>query len=240
MSLYRIAKVGYKLILAKAIRNAIYSSMPTFLKVVRAKAIQFLERSALHDEIYDEEYYVNTVDYYMARSCHVIAESIAEVFSPSSVVDVGCGSGLLLFAMKERGISSRGVNCSRAALDICRRRGLEAMKFDLERDRLLHGFRADVAISMEVAEHLPESCADRFVDTLCRIADNVVITAAEPGPSYVGTDHVNEQPNEYWISKFKSRGFRFECELTTQWRKDWKAQNVASCYIGSLMVFRKA
>lgn len=92
MSLYRIAKAGYKLIFPKAIRNAIYNSMPTFLKVVRAKGIQFLERSALHDEIYDEEYYVSIVDYYMIRSCDVIAESIAEVFSPSSAVDVGCGT----------------------------------------------------------------------------------------------------------------------------------------------------
>lgn len=239
MSLYKIVKTSYKRLLPKSLRNTIYVVMPTFLKRLRARGISLLEKSAHHDEIYDEEYYSSTVDRYMVPSCKAIADNIVHVFLPNSAVDVGCGSGLLLLALKKRDISCCGLDYSTASLDVCRRRGLKVMKFDLERDSLPDGFRADVAISTEVAEHLPESCADHFVDILCHIADNIVITVAEPGSSYTGTDHVNEQPNEYWIEKFEAHCFKFERELTYRWRLEWKKKNVSPCYIGGLMVFCK-
>lgn len=239
MSFYGLVKAIYKRLLPKPVRSTIYVAMPTSLKALRAKAIRLLEKFGLHDEIYDEEYYINTVDRYMTPSCDAIAKSIVSVFSPNSAVDVGCGSGLLLLVLKNHGISCWGLDYSTAAVDICRQRGLKVMKFDLEHDSLPRGFRADIAISTEVAEHLPESCADRFVDILCSISDNIVITAAEPGSSYVGTDHVNEKPNEYWIEKFEARPFKFERDLTFSWRQEWKKKNVSPCYIGGLMVFCK-
>lgn len=240
MSLYCFMKAKYKRLFPKSMRNAIYVATPVFLKVLRAKVIGLLEKSANHDDIYDEEYYTTTVDRYMAPSCDAIAESIISVFSPSSAVDVGCGSGLLLLSLMKRGISCRGLDYSTAALEICQKRGLEVTKFDLEHDSLPSGFRADIAISTEVSEHLPESCADRFVNILCSISDDVVITAAEPSPSYAGTDHVNEQPNEYWIEKFEARYFKFNRDLTNQWRRDWKIRNVSPFYINGLMVFSKS
>jgi len=237
MSLYGITKRIYTRILPKATRNVIYTATPTFLKVLRAKVIRLLEKSAYHDEIYDEEYYTNIVDPWMATSCDTIAESIVSMFSPKSAIDVGCGTGLLLLALKEGGVCCHGLECSEAAIDISRLRGLEVTKFDLEHDSLPSGYRADIAVSTEVAEHLPESCADRFVNTLCNIADNILITAAQPSPAYAGTDHVNEQPNEYWIAKFEARGFRYEKELTNELRANWKAQNVAAFFFENLMVF---
>ena len=239
MSLYGVLQTVYRSIVSKSIRHAIYVTSPLPLKKVRAHMIRTLEALAKHDEIYDEEYYISTVDRHMAKSCNVIAESIVSVFSPSSAIDVGCGSGLLLLALKELGIFCYGLDYSAAALDICRQRGLSVTKFDLEHDTLPFDCKADIAISAEAAEHLPESCADRFVDTLCHIADNIVITAAEPTPSYVGTDHVNEQPKEYWIEKFEARSFKFERDLTYRWSLEWKKNNVSPCYISGLMVFCK-
>jgi hypothetical protein len=55
------------------------------------------------------------------------------------------------------------------------------IQFDLENDTLPSDYITDIALSTEVAEHLPKSYADHFVDTLCSIANNIVITAAEPG-----------------------------------------------------------
>ena len=238
MSLYGIIKRGYERILPKAARNAIYIATPTFLKVLRAKVISLLEKSAYHDEIYDKEYYTNIVDPWMATSCDTIAGSIVSMFSPKSAIDVGCGTGLLVLALKERGVCCHGLEYSETAIDICRLRGLEVTKFDLEHDSLPSGYRADIAVSTEIAEHLPESCAHRFVDTVCNMADMILITAAQPSPSYAGTDHVNEQPKEYWIAKFEARGFRYEKELASQLRANWKAQNVAAFFFENLMVFR--
>ena len=76
-------------------------------------------------------------------------------------------------------------------------------EFDLNR-------RFDLVQSLEVAEHLPAACADTFVDNLARHGDVILFSAAVPGQG--GEHHVNEQPYEYWRSKFAQRGYRvFDC-----------------------------
>jgi len=49
----------------------------------------------------------------------------------------------------------------------------------------------DLAVSMEVAEHLPEQVSEPYIDLLTRLSRVVVFTAARPGLG--GSDHVNEQ-----------------------------------------------
>ena len=74
-----------------------------------------------------------------------------------------------------------GLEYSEAALKCCRSRKLSAQKFDLETD-VFNGDRAfDLAVSMEVAEHLPQTCADRYIDLLARLSPVIVFTAAPPG-----------------------------------------------------------
>lgn len=63
----------------------------------------------------------------------------------------------------------------------------------------------DLAMSLEVAEHLPESAADTFVETLTKLSDNIVFSAAIPNQG--GQNHINEQWHTYWIEKFEARGF---------------------------------
>jgi hypothetical protein len=91
---------------------------------------------------------------------------------------------------------------------------------------------------MEVAEHLPKSCARRFVQLLTALSPLVVFTAATPGQG--GVDHVNEQPHEYWIDLFQSQGFQFDHRLSVEWRGQWEAAGVASFYHRNLMIFRQA
>lgn len=240
MSLYHIVKTSYRWLFPKSIRRTIFSATPLVLKEIKMRLIRALERSAKHDEIYDADYFAEIITPYMAKSCDTIAESIIDAFSPKSLVDVGCGNGLLLSALKRRGISCRGAEYSKAAIDACRLQGLDVIKFDLEHNMLPKHFQtSDVVTSTEVAEHLPEACADRFVDVLCAIADTVVLTAAEPLSHSFGTDHVNEQPKEYWIEKFESRGFKYNQDLSMRWRKHWKDRDVARFLCDTVMVFHK-
>lgn len=118
---------------------------------------------------------------------------------------------------------------------------MDVTKFDLERDMLSKGFKADVVVSTEVAEHLPEQCADRFVGILCAIANKVVMTAAEPGSMQATGDlsHVNEQPKEYWIEKFVDKGFKYDEDISDRFRTQWKESEVSPWFVRGLMVFRK-
>ena len=76
-----------------------------------------------------------------------------------------------------------------------------------------------------------------FVDLLSSLSDHVVMTAAPPGQG--GTDHVNEQPNSYWIEKFRKRGFRYDETLTQRTRTDWKEKGAADFYYRNVMIFAR-
>ena len=195
-----------------------------------------LAYNANHDEIYDADYY-EKIEATMSLSAVVIAESILRYFNPKSVVDVGCGTGSLLVQFNNKKINCMGLEYSNIALEMCRDRGLNVKKFDIESGKLINT-RADVVISTEVAEHLPADCASNYVDLLVNISDIVIITAATPGQG--GTDHVNEQQNEYWIDKFYQRGFNYEKDLTMKLRQEWKDGNTESWYYLNAMVFAKS
>lgn len=193
-------------------------------------------RHAAHDEIYTDEFYRKAVDPQAQQSGGIIAATIVDGLRPRSAVDLGCGTGVLLAGLQARGVRALGLEYSEAALLICRERGLDVRRFDLEKDALCEMF--DVAISTEVAEHLPARCAEHYVDVLCGAAPTVVFTAATPGQG--GTDHVNEQPHSYWIEKFRSRGFALDEPASLRWRAAWEAAGVVWWFHRNLMLFRKA
>lgn len=238
MTLYSIIKTIYKTVLPNTLRKAIYRHTPKPLQVAKVYLLRRMEKKAEYDEIYDEKYYTDGIDSVYRKSCEVIAESIVRAFSPKFIVDVGCGAGELLQALKKRGIACCGLEYSSAALRICRQKGLDVIKFDLLHDTLPRGYNADLVVSTEVAEHLPENYADRFVDILCAIASNVVMTAAVPATTYVGHQtHLNEQPREYWISKFADKGFKYHEDTVKRFRREWHEKEIKPWFVQHLMVF---
>lgn len=191
-----------------------------------------------HDIIYDEKFFLESIDPPARLSAPAISRSIIEAFSPSTVIDVGCGTGALLMELKSLGATVSGLEYSRVGLEMCQSRGLDVHRFDLESDEIPAGLgHFDVLISMEVAEHLPETLADRYVELICSLSDTVVFTAAVPGQG--GRDHVNEQPHDYWISKFEARGYRHDDQLSNDWRENWKAEGVVLWYYQNIMVFTR-
>jgi SAM-dependent methyltransferase len=237
MSLYGTVRKVYTAALPKGLRHALFVITPGPLKRLRAKTIQAMERGATHEEMYDADYYAKYVDPGMGESVGAISSSIMERFSPQTAVDVGCGTGRLLVALRERGVRVQGMEYSQAACKICEERGLKVYRVDLEKDAI-PPLKADVVVSTEVAEHLPERCANHFVDVLCGISSTVVLTAATPGQG--GTDHVNEQPHEYWIEKFRGRGYEYLEADTLAWRRRWKDAGALGCYYSNVMLFRRA
>ena len=238
MALYRTLKSAYRTLIPERLRRLTHDNRYPLHYLFNPIKLT-LQRFAPHDEVYDETYYAEAVEPRIRKSAEVMAGSIYREFHPTLVVDVGCGTGELLEALKEHGVRALGFERSEAALKIARAKGVEVIPLDLEQpiDRL-EVRQADVVISTEVAEHLPKSFADTFVEYLCRIAGTVVMTAATPGQG--GTDHVNEQPNEYWIEKFRSRNFSYDPERTLRLRHDWEDAEIASFYYANLMIFHKA
>jgi hypothetical protein len=78
-----------------------------------------------------------------------------------------------------------------------------AMNFEESLPELSESY--DLAISVEVAEHLSKERAEALIGRLTEAADVIVFSAAVPMQG--GTHHINEHPQSYWISLFDSAGF---------------------------------
>jgi hypothetical protein len=63
----------------------------------------------------------------------------------------------------------------------------------------------DLAISVEVAEHLTSDSAPVLIQSACRLADVVLFSAAIPLQG--GTNHINEQWPEYWAAHFSANDY---------------------------------
>lgn len=132
--------------------------------------------------------------------------AVLDVVRPRSVVDVGCGVGTWLAAALalgvERAIGFEGSWVSRADLKDSR---IELVNHDLETP-LPQWEPVDLAMSLEVAEHISSARADALVAEICRLAPVVLFGAAIPGQG--GVNHVNEQWQSYWAERFARHGYR--------------------------------
>lgn len=129
------------------------------------------------------------------RSAEQIVPILLELIQPQSVIDVGCGTGTWLSVFCEHGIEDiwgvDGDYVQEEALEIPKDRFLS---HDLTKPLALDR-KFDLAISLEVAEHLPCDSAEAFVDSLTQLAPVILFSAAIPFQGGVG--HVNEQWQEY-------------------------------------------
>ena len=135
------------------------------------------------------------------HSARQIVPLLLEWLQPKSVVDVGCGLGAWLSVFRELGIQ----DCLGMDGDYVDYRQLQIpanifLAKDLAQPLKLDR-RFDLAISLEVAEHLPAESASTFVQSLVGLADVVLFSAAVPFQG--GTGHINEQWAGYWIELFK-------------------------------------
>jgi SAM-dependent methyltransferase len=210
------------------------------LRVVKMLIPPFIKDALLayapHDLIYSDDYY-KEVEEAAAAGAGVMSSTIIERFSPRAVVDVGCGTGALLAAFRDKGCTVRGLEYAEAGLRRCRQRGLDVMKFDIESETPAFEALYDVAISLEVAEHLPASKADKYVGLLCSLSPVVICSAARPGQT--GRDHVNLQPQTYWIEKFRDKGHLYDGAEAQLLSAKWHEGRVADWYHENIMVFRK-
>jgi SAM-dependent methyltransferase len=139
------------------------------------------------------------------RSADVVVPLVLELTSPASVVDVGCGTGSWLASFRANGVEDvlgiDGDYVPRAQLEIPSEL-FEA--HDLTQPFILDR-RFDLVLSLEVGEHLPESSARGFVESLVALSDLVLFSAAVP--EQYGEHHVNEQWQDWWARLFEVYGY---------------------------------
>lgn len=153
---------------------------------------------------YSNDYYASFQDASL-RSARVVVPLVLELFRPESVVDVGCGQGYWLSAFCDAGITDvwgfDGDYVDREKLRIPKDRFQAAeLATPPHVDRTF-----EMAVSVEVAEHLPPSASERFADFMCSLAPVLLFSAAIPGQH--GTAHTNPRWHHYWKDAYASRGY---------------------------------
>ena len=124
-----------------------------------------------------------------------------------SVTDLGCGPGWWLWMFRAYGITNvTGVEGVGTDSSLYVNPLSQFYVADLNLWKWPFIGLDDLVMSVEVAEHLPESQADAFVDLHVSISNLVLFSAAHKGQT--GPGHVNEQDLPYWEDKFKARGYR--------------------------------
>ena len=162
--------------------------------------------------------------------------SAAEVVIPwtleripaKTVIDIGCGSGAFLSVAKRFGCTVVGVDGfvpdGNLLIDES-----EFFRQDLDDPMSCAGF--DLAVCLEVAEHLPESSAPLLVEQLCK-ADYVLWSAAIPGQG--GLNHVNEQWSTWWEPLFADCGYVGSVDIR---RALWDDRRIAGYYRQNLVIW---
>jgi SAM-dependent methyltransferase len=172
------------------------------------------------------------------RSARLIAPIVQRVLNPQSVIDIGCGRGAWLRAFSELGVRSiRGLDgdyVDRTRLMIAEECFTQT---DLGRPFDAPG-RSDLAVCLEVAEHLPREMAATLVETLVNTAPAVLFSAALPGQG--GTHHINEQMPAYWRRLFARYGYVLldpirPAILTDARIEPWYRQNIVLYVSDSLL-----
>lgn len=185
--------------------------------------------------VYGHEFYAQR----HRRTTHAAQTILSQVLSRygqlRSVIDVGCGVGTWLSVAQSIGIEDvQGVDgpwVDQSLLQISTELFKSANFGDLEL-ALRFDRRFDLAICLEVAEHIDSSQAEDFVRRLTDLADVVLFSAAVPRQGGVG--HVNEQWPDYWISRFAAKGYEARDNLR---HLIWNDAAIPWWYRQNLLVF---
>lgn len=167
-------------------------------------------------------------------------DSIIKMYSPKTVIDVGCGAGHSLKYFFSKGLIGIGVEGFEEAINRSPVKE-NIVKHDYTEGAFVPTSNYDLGWCCEFVEHVEERYLDNFMKTFEKCT-YVAMTHAVPGQP--GYHHVNCQPASYWIDVFLRYNFQYLNEDSLSLRKclfkdDGSWTENGSHVRNTLMIFRK-
>jgi SAM-dependent methyltransferase len=153
-----------------------------------------------------------------------VADGIVRELKPASVLDAGCGAGLLVEALRKREVEAWGLDISKDAIaevhnsvrDHCR---VASITDPLPR-------RYDLIVCVEVLEHLGPDQTDAAIANLCANTDRLLVSIAPADEGEAGSPNV--RPHEAWSALFAREGFLRDLEADVSYVTPWAALYIQS------------
>lgn len=138
------------------------------------------------------------------QSADVIVPVVYDLIKPQRVVDIGCGEGWWAKKFRDLGSDVLGIDgayVTNTPLGL----DFQAGNIDIVGSlSLLPKF--DLAVCLEVAEHLLPARSESFVAEMVELAPTILWSAAIPRQP--GVDHINCRWPSYWAGLFASHGYQ--------------------------------
>ena len=144
------------------------------------------------------------------------------------ILDVGCGPGIYVDALRSAGLRADGVDPD----PLCPYDKLSVFHPQFE---MYTGY--DLCMCLEVAEHIDEALADQLVNRLVGVAPTVMFSAAQPGQG--GHGHINCQPKEYWAHKFAQRNYVLDETATNKLCDFMRNGYHMGWFVNNVQIFRQ-
>ncbi len=179
-------------------------------------------------DLYDEQYYAtyaSGVDIPYGRDDHWLgffrrlAERIQQDLDPTSVLDVGCAYGLLVEALRDRGIDARGTDISSYAISMAEGSAKGYCQV-VSAAEPIHA-RFDLITSIEVIEHMSASEGRMALKHMTEASDRILLSTTPFDHDEV--THFNVQPPEYWAQIMADFGFYRDLDYDASYLTNWAA-----------------
>jgi len=172
---------------------------------------------------FDAWYYANCCgrpyarDEQWLRFFGTIADRIVADITKVRVLDAGCAMGLLVEALRTRGVEAEGLDISEYAIEKAEGPARGHCRVGSLTDDL--GSRYDLIVCIEVLEHMPPAGAQAALANICRHTDDVLFSSspndlAEP-------THVSVLPPEAWAELFAREGFLRDLDYDASYITPW-------------------
>ena len=127
-----------------------------------------------------------------------LAQWIATELAPATALDIGCGPGTYVRALRAVGIEATGIDTDDRVVGKAHLQ--QKSLFDLEH-------QSELVICLEVAEHIDPMQSQAVAQSVAAAVapgGTLIWSAAQPGQG--GTGHINCQSKDYWTEQLQAAG----------------------------------
>ncbi len=162
-----------------------------------------------------------------------LASWIANNYPNSKVLDIGCGPGTYVYALRDKGIEATGIDIDQRTIDKPFLQYCDLFEYKLPNP-------TDIVLCLEVAEHINSSMNTKIVESVtANLKDDGLLIWSAAAPGQGGIGHVNCQSRDFWVHQFTSVGLQVYEEayndlmyyLSDKYRMGW--------FMNNAIVFKK-